>query len=109
MTDASRAEIDGVLQQLAPLPVRTRRMFGGWGLYMEDRFFGVLNDEKLYFRTDERSRSDYTSRGMIALQPKFRPRGPRTVDRNFEVPPDVRADDALLRAWAIRAAESERT
>ena len=106
--DEARAEIDGILEALSPLPVRTRRMFGGWGLYMEDRFFGVLNDGRLYFRTDDGSRGEYTSRGMQALQPRFRPRGPKTVDRNFEVPQEVRADDDMLRAWAVRAAECTR-
>ncbi len=104
----ARAEIDAILKQLSPLPVRTRRMFGGWGLYMEDRFFGVLNDGRLYFRTDDQSRGEYTSRGMQALQPRFRPRGPKTVDRNFEVPQEVRADDDMLRAWAVQAAECTR-
>jgi hypothetical protein len=42
------------------------------------------------------------------LQPKFRPRGPKTVDRHFEVPPDIFEDAALLQAWAMRAAAVKR-
>jgi DNA transformation protein len=89
-------------------------MFGGRGLYLEARYFGVIFDGKLYFRTDDESRDGYLSRGMSALQPKFRPRGPRTVDRNFEVPADILAeagllaDAGLLKEWALRAARAPR-
>ncbi len=61
-----------------------------------------------YFRTDDESRAAYTARGMPALQPKYRPRGPKTVDRHFQVPPDILADASLLREWALRAAEVRR-
>ena len=82
-------------------------MFGGHRL--RDRLFGVISDGRLYFRTDDRSRGDYTSRGMSALQPPaHRPRGSQTVDRNFEVPVDVLEDPALLVEWAQRAAAAER-
>jgi TfoX/Sxy family transcriptional regulator of competence genes len=84
-------------------------MFGGKGLYFDGTFFGVIFDGVLYFRTDDESRADYTSRGMPALQPPaHRPRGSKTVDRNFQVPPEVLADASLLREWAVRSAQAKR-
>lgn len=107
MTDVDLLAV--VLERLEPLPIAARAMFGGRGLYLENKFFAIVMDGKLYFRTDEESRSDYRERGMSALQPpKHRPRGPKTVDRNFEVPPEVLADQALLKEWAIRAAQAKR-
>jgi DNA transformation protein len=107
VTDEELAAL--VLERLQPLPVTVRKMFGGRGLYLGDRFFGTIYGGVLYFRTDEEIRADYTSRGMPALQPPpHRPRGPKTVDRNFQVPPDVLADAALLREWALRAAAAKR-
>jgi DNA transformation protein len=97
-----------VLQQLDPLPVTVRRMFGMDGLYLGERFFAVVSDGRLYFRTDDESRAEYVERGMQPLQAKFRPRGPKTVDRHFEVPPDILEDAALLQAWAMRAAAVKR-
>lgn len=79
-------------------------MFGGFGLYLDGAFFAVISDGALYFRTDDNSRNDYVGRGMQPLQPKHRPRGPKTVDRHFEVPAEVIADDEVLREWALRAA-----
>ena len=98
-----------VVERLKPLPITTRAMFGGHGLFLDGAFFGIVIDGKLYFRTDEESRSDYRSRGMPALQPpRHRPRGPNTVDRNLEVPSDVLDSDGLLKQWALRASQAKR-
>jgi DNA transformation protein len=97
-----------ILERLQPLPITSRSMFGGKGLYFDGTFFGVIFDGILYFRTDDDSRADYTSRKMPALQPQYRPRGPKTVNRHFQVPPDVLAKPALLRKWALRAVEANR-
>lgn len=96
------------MHQLQNLPIRVRPMFGGYGLYLGDRYFGVIFDGQTYFRTDDTARAAYTSRGMSALQSRDRPRGPKTVDRNFEVPPEVLTDGAELSAWALRAAAAKR-
>jgi DNA transformation protein len=99
---------DEVLEKLQPLPVTSRAMFGGFGLYLEGKFFAVISDGVLYFRTDDDSRPAYVERGSQPLQPKYRPRGPKTVDRNFTVPDDVLADADTLREWATRAAAAKR-
>ena len=53
-----------VLEQLADLGgVRSRRMFGGVGLYRDDRFFGLIDDHVLYFKVDDSNRADYLARG----------------------------------------------
>jgi DNA transformation protein len=100
-------DVDELLERLAPLPVRARAMFGGHGLWLEDRFFGLVNEGRVYFRTGEESRREYVERGMTAFQPRNRPRGPGTVDRNFEVPPEVMSDEDTLRQWAVRAASAK--
>ena len=50
---ASRDESfkDFVLDQLQDLDgVDARRMFGGYGLYRDETFFGILHRGKLYFK-----------------------------------------------------------
>jgi DNA transformation protein len=102
MTDEQLVAL--VSDAMQPLPVSTRRLFGGHGLYLAGTFFGVVSDGRLYFRTDDESRQRYLDRGMAPLQPRYRARGPRTVDRHYEVPSDVRGNSDALRAWALRAA-----
>jgi TfoX/Sxy family transcriptional regulator of competence genes len=84
-------------------------MFGGYGLYMEDAFFGMVTSEgETYFRTDATTRPEYEAAGMRAFQPGNRPAGPKTMPRNFQVPAHVRSDPPLLREWALRAAAATR-
>jgi DNA transformation protein and related proteins len=45
---------DFVLDQLQELDgVEARRMFGGYGLYQNETFFGILHKGKLRFKIDE--------------------------------------------------------
>jgi TfoX/Sxy family transcriptional regulator of competence genes len=84
-------------------------MFGGYGLYLEDTFFGLVSSQGTpYFRTDDASRADYEAHGMKPFQPNNRPAGPRTMPRNFQVPSAVLADVPVLREWAERAATARR-
>ena len=82
-------------------------MFGGFGLYLEGRFFGLISSEpRLYFRTDDLSRPAYIERGSHPFQPSTRPAGPKTVARNFEVPREIFDDVEQLQQWALRAADA---
>ena len=57
--------VEFVRDQLAELgEVRHSAMFGGFGLYCSNTFFGIVYDERLYFKTDERSAEAYVARGM---------------------------------------------
>ena len=58
MADESFKEF--VLDQLSALPeLRARAMFGAHGLYQADRFFGILDEGRLYFRVTEQSRAAF--------------------------------------------------
>ena len=47
---------DFVLGQLrAPPGVEARAMFGGFGLYRSGKFFGLISQGVLYFKTTEES------------------------------------------------------
>ena len=46
--------------QLAPLgDVRTRRMFGKTGVFCDGLMFGMVTDDTLYFRVDDRNRAAF--------------------------------------------------
>ena len=90
---------DYVSEQLGP-DVLIRPMFGGYGLYREDRFFGIVFKGRLYFRTGPLSRRKYLERGMKPFKPDTR----MTSKTYFEVPADVLEDRETLRDWALEAA-----
>ncbi|MFI4888923.1 MAG: TfoX/Sxy family protein [Steroidobacterales bacterium] len=100
---ASSAEfLSYVMEQLSMLDgVRARRMFGGIGLYCEDRFFGLISRDVLYFKVDDGSRADYQSRGMGQFRPFA---GRRQVSMSYyEVPADVLEDAEECARWARRS------
>jgi DNA transformation protein len=93
---------DDILARLADLDgLRSRSMFGGWGVYAGTTFFGIVARGKLYFRTTPATRSQYTSRGMGP----FRPNAKQTLWDYYEVPAEVLGDESELLAWARAAVE----
>jgi DNA transformation protein and related proteins len=92
-----------VLEQLGAMPgLRARRMFGGTGIYSDQVFFAIIADGRLYFKVDDGSREQYTSRGMEAFRP-YADR-PGVSMSYFEVPPDIVEDATELLRWAGLAA-----
>src|SRR2546426_1119488 len=101
MADESFKEF--VRDQLCALPdLRVKAMFGGYGFYQADRFFGILIAGRLYFRTDERTRRNYQQRGMGPFSYEKAKRTMRM--RYFEVPPEILENREELVTWANRAA-----
>ena len=90
-----------VLDQLAGMgSVTCRAMFGGYGLYYNQIFFGILHKGRLYFKTNDQTRPAYKKCGM---QP-FRPSDKQTLKNYYEVPPDILEDGDELIRWAEQAA-----
>ena len=97
---------DFVLDQLGGLRcVTCRAMFGGYGLYRGDVFFGIIHKGRLYFKTGEASRAAYRERGMKP----FRPNPRQTLKTYYEVPIEIIEDQEQLTGWAIQAARSAPT
>jgi DNA transformation protein len=95
-----------VLEQLARLSsLSSRRMFGGFGLYSGGAFFGLIDDDTLFFKTGDSNRADYESRGMKRFNP-YPGQTPSGGGMGYhEVPADVLEDAELLTAWARKSVE----
>jgi DNA transformation protein len=92
---------DFVLDQLARVPqLRSKRMFGGIGLYSGEAFFGILAADELFFKVDDTNRSAYQAAGT---EP-FRPVANRPVTMSYwRVPLEVLEDPGELASWALAA------
>ncbi len=54
-----------IIESLAAwAPVTARSMFGGYGIYREDRMFALVAYDTLYFKVDEISRPEFESAGL---------------------------------------------
>lgn len=80
--------------------VRSRRMFGGVGIYSGDLFFALIDDGAVYFKTDASTRIDFVAQGMKP----FRPAGDAGATMNYhQLPEDVLENPEALRDWADKA------
>ena len=93
---------DYVLEQLVPSgKVSARRMFGGIGLYLDGLFFALIDDDTLYFRTDDSNRARFEKAGSRPFRPF--PDRPGHVMAYWQVPAEVLEDAEELRNWSREA------
>jgi len=91
-----------VLEQLAGLPrVSSRRMFGGIGLYSDGLFFGLIDNDTVFFKVNDSNRGDYVARNMPAFRPF--PDKPDLSMSYFAVPVDALEDRDELAVWARKS------
>ena len=60
---------DYVVDLLRPLgPIRAKRMFGGFGLFLDGLMFALIIDGTLYFKADAVNRPIFNSRQMTPFE-----------------------------------------
>lgn len=97
----SRSYHDYVIDQMRKIAgVSSRAMFGGYVVYSNGVAFAILDDDHLYFKTDDSNRGDYQNAGMQPWDYHGDGRGSMS---NFEVPESVLEDPAELALWAQKA------
>ena len=89
-----------VLDQFRELDdVEARRMFGGYGLYQDETFFGIIHKGRLYFKIDDATVGEYRE---LKMKP-FQPNAKQTLKSYYQVPVDIIEDADQLRQWAEKA------
>jgi DNA transformation protein len=88
---------------LAPLgAVRTRRMFGGHGFYVDDVFIALISAERLYLKADEVTRATFEAAGCTPFTfEKARGGSVESVATSyFSAPEDAMESPPLMQPWA---------
>ena len=90
---------------LAPLgAVRVRRMFGGWGLYVDDLFVAIIAFERLYLKADEAARPRFQAAGCEPFVYDAKGKG---VSLGYWSSPDEALESpALMQPWARLALQA---
>ena len=96
--------VDYLLDMMQVLgPVQSRRMFGGYGLFIEGLMFGLVVNRNLYLKVDDLTQSNYTEQG---LQPFTYLRAGKSCALSYYQPPDTLFDDQQqMRDWGNQAIE----
>jgi DNA transformation protein len=91
-----------VEEQLAFLGrISTKSIFGGIGIFVDERLLGIVMEDKLYLHTDANNLQVYRQRGV----PQFKPY-PNAFDLttdHHQVPPEIVDDPAQLKRWGEEA------
>lgn len=93
---------DFALEQLGRVApaIRSRRMFGGIGVYSRDRFFAIMDDDVVYLKADPVTRPEFEAAGMSPFQPFGE--GGETMSY-YALDADVLEDAEALDPWVARA------
>ena len=97
--------LDHCLELLAPLgAVRSRRMFGGHGIYVDDIFIALIAFERLYLKVDAQTRPRFEAAGceLFTYEREGQP-----ASLNYLTAPDEAMESPhAMRPWARLALEA---
>ena len=91
---------------LQPLgTVRTRRMFGGHGVYVDDLFVALVAFDKLFLKADDHTRATFEAAGGEPFV--YDAAGSKQVSVSyFTVPAEAMESPALMQPWGRLALEA---
>jgi DNA transformation protein and related proteins len=77
---------------------RSRRMFGGHGIYVDDLFIGLIAYERLYLKTDAATRASFEAAGCQPFV--FDAAGKSVSMAYFSAPEEAMESPPLMQPWA---------
>ncbi len=91
--------VEHTLELLRPLGrVAARRMFGGYGLYCDGLFFGIVQDGTLYLKADSDNRGQFRIAGCEPFS--YTRKGKRATLNFYRAPEDVMDAAHEMLPWA---------
>jgi DNA transformation protein len=94
-----------LIDLLEPLgPVSARRMFGGYGIYLDRMMFALVANDTLYLKVDGDSRDEFETAGLEPF--RYTKQGKSYQMSYYAAPEDALEDAELLRDWARKAVDA---
>ena len=84
--------------------ISVQRMFGGYGIYQEERMFPLVRGDRLYLKTDDISRPQFDARRLPPFE--YTRQGKTMATSYYEAPAEVFEDRDEAAAWARLAWEA---
>jgi len=102
----SATSIDHAKELFAPFgEIRVRKMFGGAGVYCDDLFFAIMDDEAIYLKVDEESRRAFEERGLAPFIFEMKD-GSSGAMNYYNAPEDIYDDEDELKRWTRLALDA---
>lgn len=99
MGSARNEFVDHCLELLATLgTTRSRRMFGGHGLYVDDVFIALIGAERLYLKVDAQTRPQFEAAGFTPF--RYSSDDQSIALGYFSAPDEAIESPPLMQPWA---------
>ncbi len=93
--------VEFVMEGLAPIPgLRSRRMFGGVGIFQDKAMFALIAEDQLYFKTDETNRGVFEDAGLGPFVYMTREDVSEGKINYYEAPGEALDDMEVMIEWA---------
>lgn len=100
---ASASYIDWLLDVLLPVKgVTVRRMFGGAGVYCEGLMFAIIDDDRLYLKTDATGQDAFKAERQAPFTYETK-NGPSQINSYWQAPDFLFDDMDELLVWVRRS------
>ena len=94
--------VEYVMELFGPFgTVAARRMFGGYGVYLDGLMFAIVSGETLYLKADEMNRIEFEQAGCEIFG--YVRKGKRAALNFFRAPADAMESPELMLPWARTA------
>lgn len=78
--------------------VVSKRMFGGYGIFLDGLMFALISDNTLYFKTDNQTLTEFNERGLEAFS--YTKKGKRCQLSYYQAPEDCLENTDDMTSWA---------
>ena len=82
--------------------ILVRRMFGGEGLFRDGLMFGLVDEERIFLKTDEKTRARFVEEGCGPFTYQMK-KGEGILTSYYELPDRLYDDPEELADWARAA------
>jgi len=89
--------LEEVLQDIPG--INQRRMFGGYGLYKDGIIFGMIIDDKLYFKLTPKSKKLFENSNASPFTYTHNKSGKTVIMPYYEVPEEILEDKNTIYEW----------
>lgn len=94
--------LEYVMELFGPFgTVVPRRMFGGYGVYLDGLMFAIVSEDSLYLKSDQMNRVEFEQAGCEVFG--YARKGKRATLNFFRAPEDAMESPELMLPWARTA------
>ena len=79
-------------------------MFGGWGIYFEDKMFALIADDVFYIKADATNQLVFESKGLKPF--RYQGRGKLITISYYQPPVEAMDNSTALCEWARKGIEA---